>query len=86
MSYLLFGKVRPGYSTGVGNGTADESARGGVDLGNLLSPGYYVDYIIGALNPGSVMRIRYELTKNIEIRAESSSTYQAGDIIYSFER
>ena len=85
MSLLLFGKVSQGYSTGLGS-ASDESAGAGVDLGNLLSPGYYVDYLIGALNPGSVMRIRYELTKNIEIRAESSSTYQAGDIIYSFER
>jgi translocation and assembly module TamB len=85
MSLLLFGKVRPGYSTGL-SGATDESSGAGVDLGNLLSPGYYVDYLVGALNPGSVMRIRYELTRNIEIRAESSSTYQAGDIIYSIER
>jgi len=85
MSYLLFGKARPGLGFG-----ADDSINGGdeggVDLGNLLSPGYYIDYLVGAFNPGSVMRVRFDITDHIEIRAESSPTYQAGDIIYKFER
>jgi len=86
MSYLMFGKARTDYSFALGDPSTTDTNNGGVDLGNLLSPGYYVDYIVGAFNPTSVMRIRFDITDHIEIRAESAPTYQAGDIIYKFER
>jgi translocation and assembly module TamB len=86
MSYLLFGRARTNYNFALGDSSANGDNGTGVDLGNLLSPGYYVDYLVGAFNPTSVMRIRFDLTDHIEIRAESAPTYQAGDIIYKFER
>ena len=84
ISVILFGRVSSGYST-----TFDSFGQGsdeGLEFGMMLSPGYYFDYLVSAINSGAVMRLRYELTDRIELRAESGSNYQAADIFINFEK
>ncbi len=54
-------------------------------LGKRLSPRLYVNYSIGLIEPVSVFRIRYELTKNWVLQAESGLN-QGADLLYTIER
>jgi len=88
ISYLLFGKIVDDTSFGsdsfdtIGGGTGSS---GGVNLGDALNPGRYVDYVVGLMDTTSVLRVRFELDKHWELYTESSATHRGAEIIYTFE-
>lgn len=55
-------------------------------VGKRLSPRLYLSYSIGLLNPISVVRIRFDITKNIYFQTENSTQANGADIFYSFEK
>ena len=89
ISYLLFGKIVDDTSFGsdsFGSTGGGSGNSGGVNLGNALNPGRYVDYVVGLMDSGSILRVRFELDKHWELYTESSATHRGAEIIYTFER
>lgn len=64
-------------------GTTQESAA--LVLGRRLSPRLYVNYSIGLFEPSNVLRLRYQLTPNWSLEAQSG-TSSGGDLLYTLER
>ncbi len=54
-------------------------------VGRYLSPKLYVSYGVGLFEPGSVVRLRYELTEHWKVQGESG-TSSGADILYTIER
>lgn len=54
-------------------------------IGKYLSPRLYVSYGIGLLQPGNVLRLRYEISRRWTLLTESG-TEAGGDLTYSIER
>lgn len=58
-------------------------------LGKYLTPSLYVSYGISYLSSSdidNIFRVRYRLTKNIQVQSEASSVGTGVDFLYSFER
>lgn len=55
-------------------------------VGRYLSPRLYVSYGVGLFEPGSVVRMRYELTEHWKLQGESGGSSSGGDLLYTIER
>ncbi|HEY8429557.1 MAG TPA: translocation/assembly module TamB domain-containing protein, partial [Sandaracinaceae bacterium] len=75
-----FGFEEVDIETGSTNGAA------ALVLGRQLSPRLYINYSIGLFESENVLRLRYRLTPNWSLEAQSGGTTSGGDIFYTIER
>lgn len=57
-----------------------------LQLGRYLSPKLFVSYGVGLTERINTLRMRYELTSNWSIEAETAATFSAADILYTLEK
>lgn len=57
-----------------------------LQLGRYLSPKLFVSYGVGLTERVNTVRMRYELTSNWSIEAETAATFSAADILYTLEK
>lgn len=55
-------------------------------VGRYLSPKLYISYGVGLFEPGTIVRVRYELTEHWKVQGESGGTSSGADILYTIER
>lgn len=70
----------------VTSGGTGDSAQPWLTVGRYLSPELYVSYGVGLFEPGSVVRVRYELTEHWKVQGESGGTSSGADLLYTIER
>jgi translocation and assembly module TamB len=75
--------------TGIAPSGNDEDARPSLSVGTYIAPKIYLEYGSGVDAIGddsNSVRLRYDLTKRVEIQTETSGSGQGLDIFYTFER
>ncbi|KHD07630.1 hypothetical protein PN36_04045 [Candidatus Thiomargarita nelsonii] len=55
-------------------------------VGKALSPGLYLSYGIGIFDGSQVLRMSYELSKNLTLESETGTTGSGADLSYTLER
>lgn len=55
-------------------------------LGKYLSPRFYIEYATGLIEDSSLLTIRYQINRHLQLEAQSSDQRQAIDLIYQIER
>jgi translocation and assembly module TamB len=54
-------------------------------IGKYLSPRLYINYGIGLFEPVSTIRLRYDLTRRLQVQTEYGLE-SGGDVLYKIER
>ena len=67
----------------IANGDTPEQAT--LFIGKYLSPRLYLSYGIGLFEPVSTIRLRYDLTRSLEVQTEYGLE-SGGDVLYTIER
>jgi translocation and assembly module TamB len=76
---------RLGIEADVGVENAGDAERASFFVGKYLSPKLYVSYGLGVYERINTLRIRYSLTPQLSLQAESG-TEQGADLLYSIDR
>ena len=63
----------------------DEPEQATLFIGKYLSPRLYLSYGIGLFEPVSTIRLRYDLTRSLEVQTEYGLE-SGGDVLYTIER
>ncbi len=90
--FAFFSESNPGLSQAeitkyllTGIAPSGDAAGPSLTFGTWVSPKLYVEYINGLGDQQNAVQIRYDLTRSIQLQAESGATPGA-DIFYKFER
>ena len=89
LSYLLLGHPYSQTQSGGGgimnevqSGSAESFQKASMGVGQYLSPKFYVSYGINAFNSTSTFAVRYQVTKEFALRAESGANTTGIDILF----
>lgn len=77
-----------GARLGVDAGVSDSSALGGsaFTVGKYLSPKLYLSYGVGLFTPGTVITLRYLISKRFNFEAQNATTGNRAGVNYRYER